>query len=181
MLVAGLPWNRECFVTYPARMSRWALLALLLLPTLATAQSTDPVTVFVVRHAERASAESDPPLSDVGKARAERLAEMLKDAGLTHAFSTEFVRTRETVAPLAARLGLTATVVPGREMNTLISTLQAMPPGSRALVAGHSNTINQIAGRLSGTEIPALPETEYDRLYVVTIFEGKVSVVLVRY
>ncbi|HUG27711.1 MAG TPA: phosphoglycerate mutase family protein [Gemmatimonadales bacterium] len=162
-------------------MTRWALLALLLLPSFAAAQSPEPVTIFVARHAERASAESDPPLSEVGKARAERLAEMLKDAGITHAFSTEFLRTRETVAPLAARLGLTATVVPGREMNTLISALQGLPPGSRVLVAGHSNTINQIAGRLSGQEIPALPETEYDRLYVVTIFAGKVSVVLLRY
>jgi broad specificity phosphatase PhoE len=168
-------------VTFSARLSRWTFLALLLFPTLATAQASDAVTVFVVRHAERESSESDSPLSEVGKGRAERLAEMLKDAGITHAFSTEFVRTRETVAPLAARLALTATVVPGREMNALISALQALPPGSRALVAGHSNTINQIAGRLSGTEIPALPETEYDRLYVVTIFAGKVSVVLLRY
>jgi broad specificity phosphatase PhoE len=163
------------------RIGRWALLALLLFPTLATAQATDAVTVFVVRHAERESSESDSPLSEVGKGRAERLMEMLKDAGITHAFSTEFVRTRETVAPLAARLGLTATVVPGRDLNTLISALQALAPGSRALVAGHSNTINQIAGRLSATEIPDLPETEYDRLYVVTIFEGKVSMVLMRY
>lgn len=163
------------------RIGRWALVALLVLPTFAAAQSAEPVTVFVVRHAERASSESDSPLSEVGKERAARLVEMLKDAGITHAFSTEFVRTRETVAPLAGRLGLTATVVPGREMNTLISTLQGLPPGSRALVAGHSNTINQIAGRLSGQEIPALPETEYDRLYVVTMFEGKVSVVLVRF
>lgn len=168
-------------MTFPVRVGRWALLALLLLPSLAVAQSADPVTVFVVRHAERESSESDSPLSEVGRARAERLAEMLKDAGITHAFSTEFARTRETVAPLATRLMLTPVVVPGRDLNALISVLQGLPPGSRALVAGHSNTINQIAGRLGGTEIPALPETEYDRLYVVTMFEGKVSVVLVRF
>lgn len=168
-------------MTFPVRLRWLAFVALLWFPSLAVAQSADPVTVFVVRHAERESAESDSPLSAVGRARAERLAEMLKDAGITHAFSTEFARTRETVAPLATRLGLTATVVPGRELTTLISALQGLPPGSRALVAGHSNTINQIAGRLSATEIPALPETEYDRLYVVTIFAGKVSVVLMRY
>ncbi len=163
------------------RIGRWALMALLLLPAFATAQSAEPVTVFVVRHAERESSESDSPLSEVGKGRAERLAEMLKDAGITQAFSTEFARTRETVAPLAARLGLTATVVSGRDLDTLISALQGLAPGSRALVAGHSNTINQIAGRLSGQEIPALPETEYDRLYIVTMVGGTVSVVLMRY
>lgn len=168
-------------MTFPVRMTRLAFVALLCFPFLAAAQAPEPVTVFVVRHAERESSESDSPLSEVGKGRAERLAEMLKDAAITHAFSTEFARTRETVAPLATRLGLTPVVVPGRDLNTLISALQGLPPGSRALVAGHSNTINQIAGRLSGTEIPALPETEYDRLYVVTMFEGKVSVVLVRY
>jgi broad specificity phosphatase PhoE len=168
-----------------ARLSRLQflllLLALLGAPMAATAQSAAPVTIFVVRHAERESSEADSPLSAAGRARAERLAVMLASAGITHTFSTEFVRTKDTVAPLAARLGLTSTVVGARDMNALIASLQGLPAGARALVAGHSNTINVIAGRLSGQEIPALDESEYDRLYVVTIAGGVGTAVLLHY
>ncbi|MCL4865708.1 MAG: histidine phosphatase family protein, partial [Gemmatimonadales bacterium] len=89
----------------------FALAALLLAPMAAGAQTAAPVTIFVVRHAERASTEADSPLSEVGKARAERLAAMLASAGVTHAISTQFVRTKDTVAPLAARMGITPVVV----------------------------------------------------------------------
>ncbi len=145
------------------------------------AQAPAPVTVFVVRHAERASTEGDSPLSETGKARADRLAAMLADAGITHAFSTEFIRTKDTVAPVAGRAGVTPTVVPGRDLPTLIGLLQGLPAGSRAVVAGHSNTINVIVGRLTGQEIPALEDSEYDRLYVVTIASGTAQAVLLKY
>lgn len=167
------------------RMRRlWLVLLvgiLAVVPGSLAAQAGDPVTIFVVRHAERESSESDSPLSEAGRARAERLATMLRDAGITHAFSTEYVRTRETVRPLAERLGIEPVAIPARDLPALLATLRALPPGSRALVAGHSNTINRIAGGLAGQEIPDLPDSEYDRLYVVTLEAGRVGVVLLRY
>lgn len=169
------------------RLNRRALMAwagLLLLTPAARdllAQSPAPVTIFVVRHAERENTEADSPLSAIGKARAERLAAMLADAGITRAFSTEFIRTKDTVAPLATKLGITAVAVPGRDMNALIGALQALEPGTRALVAGHSNTVNVIVGRLTGQQIPALADTDYDRLYVVTVAGGASSWVMLRF
>lgn len=162
---------------------RVAVLAAVALATLAPAPvaAQAPVTIFVVRHAERASTEADSPLSEAGRARAERLAAMLADAGITHAYSTEFVRTKDTVAPTAARAGIAGRVVPGRDLNALIGMLQALPAGARALVAGHSNTINVIVGRLTGSEIPALPDAEYDRLYVVMLAGGTGTAVLMRF
>lgn len=166
----------------PFRLSALAVLAALCFaPIAASAQAAAPVTVFVVRHAERASTESDSPLSELGKARAERLAAMLASAGVTHAISTEFIRTKETVAPLATRLGLTPTVVGARDMNPLITMLQGLPAGTRALVAGHSNTINVIVNRLTGQDIPALEDSVYDRLYVVTIVGGVGTAVLLHF
>ena len=69
----------------------------------AAAQST----IFIVRHAEKAeSGGTDPDLSEPGKARAESLANILKDAGITAIYTTEFKRTQETAAPLAKILGI---------------------------------------------------------------------------
>lgn len=159
-----------------------ALVALLMAPWgVALAQAPASVTIFVVRHAERASAEGDSPLSEVGTARAERLAAMLADAGITHAFSTEFVRTRSTVAPTAARAAIEPTVVPGRDLNTLIAQLRSLPAGSRALVAGHSNTVAVIVARLTGKTVAALTEADYDRLYVVSVTGEAGDFVLLRF
>lgn len=155
--------------------------ALLTLLVVSTLPAQAPTTVFVVRHAERESTESDSPLSEAGRARAERLAMILRDAGITHLFSTEYLRTRATVGPLGERLGIAPVTIPARDLPALLETLRALPPGSRAVVAGHSNTINRIAGGLSGAEIPELPETEYDRLYMVTMDGATVSAVLLRY
>ena len=71
------------------------------------------------RHAERADSgaggmASDPPLSAAGRARAESLAAMLKDTKLTAIFTTEFKRTQETAAPVAAAQHVTATDREGR-------------------------------------------------------------------
>ncbi len=80
-------------------------------------------TVFLVRHAERADSSpgtsptmaADPDLSAAGRARADHLAEALKDAKITAIFATEFKRTQQTAAPLAKALGLTVKIVSSNE------------------------------------------------------------------
>ena len=62
--------------------------------------------VYLVRHAEKADTGKDPELTDIGKQRADELARMLKDAGVTHIWSTDYKRTRTTAEPLATRLRL---------------------------------------------------------------------------
>src|SRR6188474_3010414 len=59
--------------------------------------------VYLVRHAEKADTGKDPQLTDIGKERAEELSRMLKDAGITHIWTTDYKRTRGTVEPLSAR------------------------------------------------------------------------------
>ena len=85
-------------------------IVLLALAVPAAAQQS----IFVVRHAERADAapgasammDSDPDLSAAGKARAQSLASMLKDAKITAIYTTRYKRTKQTAEPLAAALGL---------------------------------------------------------------------------
>src|SRR5258707_9222528 len=82
-----------------------AMVAVFLLAQPAVAQRA----VFVVRHAEKQSESNEPgvPLSEAGRARAGRLAALLKGAGVTAIYSTDFVRTLETAEPLARALKIT--------------------------------------------------------------------------
>lgn len=136
--------------------------------TVASAQGT----IFLVRHAERADSgpargatmATDPDLSAAGKARAESLSSVLKDAGIKTIYTTEYKRTQQTAAPLAKALGIEPTVVPAREMASLVARLKAGT--ANALVVGHSNTVGETIGALGGDAVK-IADTEYDNLFVV--------------
>ena len=56
------------------------------------------------------------------------------------------------------------------------------PLSSLAEVASHSNRVHLIVERLSGQKVPALGDTGYDRLVVVTVpADGKGQAVVLRY
>jgi len=141
---------------------------------LAPASAAAQRAVFVVRHAEKASAggTTDIPLSDAGRARAERLAAMLRDAGITAIYSTDTVRTRSTAEPLARALGLTVRIYatepregrPGSE--ELVRSLRSDPNGA-ALVVGHSNTVPELLAALGATRKITLRDDEYDALFLI--------------
>lgn len=147
----------------------------------ASAQAA-PITVFVVRHAEKGPEVPDPALTEAGKYRAVELARVLGDAHLTALFVTEFKRTQETLAPLAAAKGLTPTRLLARDLEALVAAIRALPPGSQAVVATHSNLIHVLVARLSGVAIPELTDLDYDRLVVVSVTgKEKGSAVVLRY
>ena len=130
--------------------------------------------IFLVRHAERADSgtmaattmATDPDLSTEGKARAEALAAILKDAGIKAIYTTEYKRTQQTAAPLAKALGLEPTIVPAREMASLVAKLRAGK--ANALVVGHSNTVGETIAALGIAEPVKIADTEYDNLFIVT-------------
>ena len=141
-----------------------------------------PLTVFVVRHAEKGPETTDPSLTAEGRKRAEALAQVLRDARISAAFASEFKRTQETVAPLAGAGGLTTQVVPAAALDSLVRLVRALPPGSRAVVASHSNLVHLIVERLSGVKLTPLTDLDYDRLVVVTVWaDGRSEVVVLRY
>ncbi|HSD79634.1 MAG TPA: histidine phosphatase family protein [Solirubrobacteraceae bacterium] len=83
----------------------------------------DAIEVVLVRHGASAAAvpgepfplldgHGDPPLAPEGEAQARAVAERLAGAAIDALFVTPLRRTRETAAPLAARLGLDPAVVP---------------------------------------------------------------------
>src|SRR5207245_849732 len=97
--------------------------------------SARPVVVFV-RHAEKAAnGGNDPDLSSAGHARAEALARILKDSGITAIFTSEFKRTQETAAPTATSAHVRPTVVAAKDTGALVARLHQL--NGNALVIGH--------------------------------------------
>lgn len=96
---------------------------------LAPTTIAEPQTIFLVRHAERVDAggapQSDPDLSDAGRTRAAALAQTLRDAKISAIFVTEFRRTQETAKPLAAKLGIRATVIPEKQTTRRLAKLKS--------------------------------------------------------
>ena len=144
-----------------------AAAAILLAAGTASAQVT---TVLVVRHAEKASATAkDPHLSAAGKVRAKDLAHAAGAAGVTAIYATNFQRTQETVAPLAALLHLTPVVKSADQTEELVEEIKNTRRGQTVVVCGHSDTVPDIVKRLSGVVVDPIPDTRFDGLYVVTL------------
>ena len=140
------------------------LLFFVLLASTAAAQST----IFLVRHAEK-TAGDDPDLTETGRARAESLANVLKDAGITTIYTSEVKRTQQTAAPLAKSLHLDPTIIPTKDRSALLAKLQSSP--GNALVVGHSNTIPELIKAVGVTEPITIADNDYDNLFVVVLEE----------
>lgn len=150
------------------------------LPAQALAQqlpAAKGTVVVLVRHAEKApDGTTDPPLTETGHARARALALMLRDAGITHVFSSDYRRTRYTAHPLADSLGLVVQLYRPRLLADLAEQLKATP--GRHLVVGHSNSTHALVDLLGGDPGAKIPEEEYDRLYLLTLGETTQTMVL---
>jgi phosphohistidine phosphatase SixA len=147
-----------------------AVFPALLLCQMAAAQQ-NVRTIFLVRHAEKASTATDAPLSPEGEKRAECLAATLKDAGIKQIYVTDVTRTQQTAAPLAKALKIKPTILPAKDPNALIKNL-VYTGGGNILVVGHSDTIPFVIARLQGGTVAPIGENEYDRMFVMTVAES---------
>jgi len=134
-----------------------------------------PRTVVLVRHGEKASDDPrDPTLSEAGKLRAAALLRLLGETRVTHVWTSEFKRTKDTASAVAAKFQLAPAEVPARDPLALAARLKELAPGSISLVVGHSNTLPAVAKALgaplsnlaNGTD---LRDDEYDRFAVITL------------
>jgi phosphohistidine phosphatase SixA len=118
--------------------------------------------LFLVRHGEKVDNSRDAALSAAGEARANGLADKLRDAGITAIFTSEYQRTRNTAAPLAAKLKLEPQVHKADDTPGLVALLHKT---DRALVVGHSNTLPEIA-RAYGVRLE-IADDEYDSIFLL--------------
>src|SRR5205814_8429643 len=129
--------------------------------------SAQPVVV-IVRHAEKAAnGGNDPDLSSAGRARAEALARILKDSGITAIFTSEFKRTRETAAPTATSAHVAPTAVAAKDTAALVAKLHQL--NGNALVVGHGDTIPNIIKALGIDRPINIPDDDYSELLIVTL------------
>lgn len=141
-------------------------------------------TIILVRHAEKnvEPNNTDPDLSPAGQARAQEIVRMFGDAGITAIYATQYKRTQQTVKPLADKLGIPVTQVNSKNSADVISQIRSQHSGGVVLVAGHNNTVPEIIHALGGPQMPIIPETEFDNLYIVTIYRvGKVHLLKLKY
>jgi len=124
-------------------------------------------TLFLVRHAEKGTGD-DPGLTAEGKARAERMAGLLKEAGITRVYSTNYKRTLATAEPLARRLRIAVGQYDARSMEDAAAFFNKNFSGEKVLIVGHSNTTPNLVNLLvRENALPQIPDDVYNNLYVV--------------
>jgi phosphohistidine phosphatase SixA len=151
-------------------------------------------TVFLVRHAEKATTPpEDPPLLESGNRRAQELGRILMKAGIKAIYTSQYLRTKQTAEPLAKNLGIESKVVRigmsaknpreiSQESMKEIAEKVYERAGENALIVGHSNTIPEVIKALGGDVVPTIDEKEYGDLFVVTVYaKGKAKVTHLKY
>ena len=141
-----------------------AILALLCASLVATGAVAATQPVYVIRHLQKAVGD-DPPLTEVGRANALRLADVLGNARIAAIFATDTRRAEETGQPLADRLGLTVTTYDPKNVDALAQAVAAA--GGPVLIVGHSNTVPDLVARLGGDKPADMTEADYGTLFVI--------------
>ncbi len=132
-------------------------------------------TIILVRHAEKADATSqDPELSDEGKQRAERLVKVGGKYKPGAFYSTNFKRTRDTLAPLAAERKKQVAIYDARKPAELLDQITKSKI-KRHIIAGHSNTVPGLANFIAKKDVfKNLDESEYGVIWVIRMKNGQI-------
>ena len=134
-------------------------------------------TLYFVRHFEKQKGP-DPELTEQGRKRAEQLANLLDNTGLTKVYSSDYKRTKQSGTPIAERLGLDINLYDPRRLDDLATRL--LEAQETALIVGHSNTTPAIVNLVGGKAEP-LSESDYGDVFIVkfaTKEEGNTDVTL---
>lgn len=151
----------------------------------ALAQSS---TYILLRHAEKDTSaagstmmKADPPLTQQGRERAEKLLTVLAAYTPDAIYATNFDRTRSTVMPLAKKFNKEIQLYDPKELVGFSEKL-LQEKGKTIVVAGHSNTTPQLVNLLIKEKKYAnLDERVYNQLWIVTVTEGKGEAKVVEY
>ena len=141
------------------------LTALGALIAIAAAPAAAQHDVYVMRHLNTVAGQPDPDLLPEGRQAAEALASWFGEERPVAIYVTDYKRTRETVAPLAARLGLTPILYDPRDTPGLVARVRA--EHGAVLVVGHSNTVPDIIAALGGARPAPLAHEDFGDIWRV--------------
>ncbi|PZX59635.1 histidine phosphatase superfamily protein (branch 1) [Algoriphagus ratkowskyi] len=154
----------------------------LLFATLFAACSSkqEPKTIYIVRHAEKQLTGDDPLLSVAGNARAVKLSQILSGKDIKHIYSTDYNRTKLTVAQTASEAGVQVETYDAKNHDALVKKIRSVE--GNVLVVGHSNTVGQIANYFvgDGKKYEDLDDSEYNYIYVVKVEKNGTSTVVTK-
>jgi len=179
---------------FPIARFRRLLLLLVICPNLGCAanspmpdgdKTTLPRQVLLVRHAEREWEGEDPRLVAAGEARAQALAEALRDAGISRIITTQWRRTRATAEPLAKLLRITPEIVPvfdgeARENVEAVAAAvrrskdETVPMVGRIAVTG-------VMAALGGPSLPTICDNVFSDLFLFTPATGETGLMHLHY
>src|SRR5688500_11111689 len=141
------------------------LLLALLLPSALTACATTPAApepvYYVVRHLHTPEGQRDPDLLPEGRAAAEQLVTMLPPPAIIYV--SDYKRTRQTAAPIAALYRLTPVVYDPADTPALVARVRQGP--WPVLLVGHSNTVPDIVAALGGTRPAPLTHPDFGDIW----------------
>ena len=147
------------------RLSGLLVFALAILAGCATAPAPAPPATYVMRHLNTPAGERDPDLTAEGQRRAALLPAWFGRERVRAIYVSDFRRTRQTAAPLAARLRLTPIVYDPADTPGLIARVRA--GAQPALIVGHSNTVPDIVAGLGGTRPAPLVHEDFGDVWRV--------------
>lgn len=150
-------------------------LALLAAPASAEARPSGSVASYVVRHFDTPKGEKDPDLLPQGAARAEALARWFRGKRLCAILVTQYQRTRQTVAPLAASRGIALQSYDAADTAGAVARAKASP--CPVLIVGHSNTVPDLVEQLGGARPAELKHEDFGDVW--TVADGKTERVVV--
>lgn len=154
----------------------------LVLSLLLQAQSA--TTFILVRHAEKADdGTRNPPLNEMGQARASNLAEMLSNQEITALYATPYKRTQETLQSIASSKNLEIQDYDPSSKKEWLEMLLNKHTGGTVVISGHSNTIPLLANELLGQEVfQQFDESDYGNFLIVVANEvGKGKLVRLKF
>jgi hypothetical protein len=153
-------------------------------PSMPVKSAAGTETTFVlVRHAERAKEPGESALRPEGRVRAQALANALENRGVTAIYSPDRGRNRETVEPLAKRLGLSVNLIPEKQLaNTkvfadqFVNTVLSEHAGGTVVWVGNKSPVGiwggnlkEIYKRLGATgDAPS----KYDDLFIIVVTDA---------
>jgi hypothetical protein len=73
-------------------------------------------------------------------------------------------------------------LVDAKETAELLKQILTNHRGQTIFVSGHNNTVPELATALGGEKLPLIPESEFDNMFIVTVYRfGRAKVVKLKY